>query len=104
MLSRTASLLLIAFAHLSVNAAHANSPHVLVFGNTVKPAHREIIPIAGRALSRFLKENHFQADFSQDTSLFQSSLLKKYSALVFLDTSEKILNPEQQKVVELYFK
>ena len=87
----------------ATNLANAAALSVFVFGSTIKPAHQKIIPTAGKALVEFLNESGFRASFSQDAKLFNDNFLKEQSTVIFLDTSEQVLNRSQQIAVEHYF-
>ncbi len=104
MLMRKFSLIIYIACFLSSSFAWAISFDVLVFGETIRDAHKKIIPVAGKALADFLKLNGIHSEFTQDASVIQDENLNKYRVLVFLHTSEKILNTEQQKAVESFYR
>jgi hypothetical protein len=81
----------------------ASSPQILIFGKTIRPAHAEIISIAGSALVELLSKNGFKASFIQDPDLFDKANLKNYQALVLLDVSEGVISPAKKTSVESFF-
>jgi cytochrome c len=97
---RTLALLIITIPSLAFSAS---SSRILIFGKTIRPAHVQIIPVAGNALAQFFTKNGYEAEFTQETKFFDEQTLKSFVAIIFLDTSEGILNLEQKKSLEDYF-
>lgn len=85
-------------------SAETSTTRILIFGNTTRPAHSKIIPVAGKGLSDFFSKNGLDSTFTQDTSFINEKSLHSYRAVIFLDTSEGILNLSQKEVVESYFR
>lgn len=96
-------ILTLLIAILPSIAFSAVPPHILIFGKTIRPAHVQIIPVAGSALAQFFLKNGYEAEFTQETKFFDEQTLKNFQAIMFLDTSEGILNLEQKKSLEDYF-
>lgn len=96
-------LLLLCFA-VSINACSDlgnTPPGVLVFTKTKGWKHSSI-PFGIAALQKLGKENHFFVDTTKDASFFNDKDLKKYHAVIFLNTTGNILNAEQQAAFERY--
>lgn len=74
---------------------------ILVFSKTSGFYHKSI-PAGIAALQALGKENGIAVDTSKDATLFSAGNLKKYGALVFLNTTQDVLNDEQQKAMEGY--
>jgi cytochrome c len=74
---------------------------VLVFSKTTVYRH-ESIP-AGIALIRKLGEQHnFLVDTTENAAAFHEENLKRYNAVIFLNTTGDVLNAEQQNNFERY--
>ncbi|GLU51190.1 ThuA domain-containing protein [Dyadobacter frigoris] len=88
---------------LSVHFSFAQTPaiNILVFSKTASFRHASIG--AGKtALTKLSKEKGFTAGFTEDAAQFTDKNLKKYNAVVFLNTTGDILNEEQQTAFERY--
>ncbi|MDP9040479.1 MAG: ThuA domain-containing protein, partial [Bacteroidota bacterium] len=55
-----------------------------------------------RAIRNLGKENNFETDTSSDAAIFQEDSLKKYSAVIFLNTTGDLLNNYQEADFERY--
>ncbi|MBI5917612.1 MAG: ThuA domain-containing protein [Bacteroidetes bacterium] len=76
-------------------------PRVLVFSKTTGFRHESIE--AGKvALLAMGKKYHFQVDTTENDSAFYEVNLKKYHAVVFLNTTGDVLNPEEQNNFERF--
>jgi cytochrome c len=74
---------------------------VMVFSKTAGFRHASIE--AGKAaFQKMAKEKGFAADITEDAGQFTAENLKRYRAVVFLNTTGDILNPEQQSEFERY--
>ncbi|TAH19096.1 MAG: cytochrome C [Cytophagales bacterium] len=74
---------------------------VLVFSKTSSFRHQSIE--AGKpAFQKLGKEKGFAVDLTEDAAQFTTENLKKYKAVVFLNTTGDVLNPEQQDHFERY--
>jgi cytochrome c len=74
---------------------------VLVFSKTEGYRHSSIEP-GKAALKKMAGEKGFDVDFTEDASLFVGSNLKRYNAVVWLNTTGDVLNNEQQAEFERY--
>ena len=88
-------------ASVSVLAARAQQPRVLVFSKTVKFRHSSI-PNGIAAIRKLGGENGFAVDTTEDAGAFTQKNLARYSAVVFLSTTGDVLNAMQQDVFERY--
>lgn len=76
---------------------------VLVFSKTSGYYH-ESIPDGIAAIQKLGSENGFAVDTTKDASKFAESNLKRYKAIIFLSTTQDVLNSEQEKAMENYIK
>ncbi|MFT7067126.1 MAG: cytochrome c, partial [Sediminicola sp.] len=75
--------------------------NLMVFSKTDGFRHESIN--AGKdALLKMSKEKDFDVTFTEDAEQFNDKELKKYSAVVFLNTTGDVLNGEQQNSFERY--
>lgn len=77
------------------------NPRVLVFTKTAG-FHHSSIPDGVKALQKMGKEHHFEVDTTSDASLFTEDSLKKYAAIIFLNTTGNVLNDFQQADFKRY--
>lgn len=82
-------------------AIPARAPRILVFSKTSGFYH-ESIPYGVAALRKLGRENNFEVDTTKNASYFVEDSLKRYSAVVFLSTTQNVLNPDQQVAFERY--
>ncbi len=87
----------------SVAAKTSNASRVLVFSRT-KGYYHESIPSGIAAIQKLGSENGFQVDTTKDATQFTAENLKKYGAIIFLSTTQDVLNDEQQKAMEAYIR
>ena len=80
--------------------ANAQS-RVLVFSKTAGFRHGSI-GVGKTAIMQLGKENGFAVDTTEDAEAFKEENLKKYQAVVFLNTTGDVLNPKQQAVFERF--
>lgn len=96
------ALLLSMLAAFPLAAAIAKAkPRLLVFSKTAGFRH-DCIPTARLAVINLGKENGFNVDTTEDASVFNDKNLKKYAAVLFLNTTGDVLNDEQQAAMEKY--
>ena len=76
---------------------------VLVFSRTEGYYH-ESIPDGIAAIQKLGSENGFQVDTTKDASKFSLANLRKYKAIIFLSTTQDVLDSEQEKAMETYIK
>ena len=76
---------------------------VLVFSKTAGYRHASIKE--GKiALLKLGLENNFTVDTTEDSTKFTSAILKKYDAVIFLNTTGNVLSDDQQKSFEEFIK
>ncbi len=78
-----------------------NKLNLLVFSKTAAFRHQSI-EAGKKALEKMAKEKGFGVSFTEDASVFNEQNLKKYHAVLFLNTTGDILNNEQQASFERY--
>ncbi|MEI6946587.1 ThuA domain-containing protein [Paraflavisolibacter sp. H34] len=76
---------------------------VLVFSKTAGFHHASIAD-GNRALLKLGADNGFGVDTTTDAAWFTSKQLQQYTAVVFLNTTGDVLNPEQQAAFEAYIR
>lgn len=93
------SFVLICITAFSVNAA--KKPRVLVFTKTAGFYHQSI-PAGAAAIQRLGMQNGFAVDTTSDSTAFTKQNLKKYAAIIFLNTSGTVLNDAQKAAMKRY--
>lgn len=78
-------------------------PKVLIFSKTLGYRHANIEDAAA-TIKRLGMEHGFDADHTEDISVFTDSGLNPYQALVFLSTSGELFNDAQQAVLQRYIR
>ncbi|WP_206025915.1 ThuA domain-containing protein [Hymenobacter metallicola] len=78
-------------------------PAILVFHKTAGFRHKSI-PDGLRALLKLGQENRFRVDTTADNTRFTLAQLRAYRAVVFLNTTADVLNPDQQAAFEQYIR
>ncbi|RYE16168.1 MAG: ThuA domain-containing protein, partial [Sphingobacteriales bacterium] len=86
---------------LFINAKYATKPKVLVFTKTAG-FHHSSIPAGIKAIMQLAAENNFDVDTTTNAELFTEDVLKKYSAVIFLNTTGDVLNNYQEADFERY--
>ncbi|MEO7988540.1 MAG: ThuA domain-containing protein, partial [Chryseolinea sp.] len=76
-------------------------PRILVFSKTEGYRHGSIEP-GKLAFEKMAKEKGFVADMTEDATQFTTANLKRYRAVVFLNTTGDVLNADQQAEFERY--
>jgi glucose/arabinose dehydrogenase/cytochrome c551/c552 len=79
----------------------SGKPRVLVFSKTSGWVHTSI-PNGIAAIQRLGAQNNFLVDTTKDASYFNEDSLKNYAAVIFLSTTEDVLNSDQQVAFERY--
>ncbi len=74
---------------------------VLIFSKTEGYRH-ESIPVAREALVKLCLENGIKADTTESADYFTTDSLKNYSTVIFLMTTQNVLNFRQQAHFERY--
>jgi cytochrome c len=78
-----------------------NKIRVLVFSKTTGFRHSSI-PNGKAAIQKLGLENNFEVDTTEDASYFTEENLKKYAAIVFLNTTGDVLNNQQEIAMERF--
>lgn len=73
----------------------AQNKRILVFSKTAR-YHHESIPDGIKAIQKIGGENHFAVDTTTNSALFNEANLKKYAAVIFLNTSGDVLDTVQK--------
>lgn len=94
-------LLCMAFCQPDKHPDNAKTKKILVFSKTAGFRHSSI-PDGKRAILEIARQNGFIADTTENAVYFTDDSLKKYAAVVFLNTTGDILNDEQQAAFERY--
>jgi cytochrome c len=74
---------------------------VLVFSKTAAFRHSSI-PNGKAAIQKLGRENGFDVDTTEDATVFTEGNLKKYAAVVFLNTTGNVLNTSQEAAFERF--
>ncbi|WP_316816134.1 ThuA domain-containing protein [Pedobacter nyackensis] len=94
----TATLLILFFA-----GPLAAKKRILVFSKTAG-FHHSSIKVGVAAIQKLGLENKFEVDTTIDAQKFTPQNLRKYAAVVFLNTTGDVLNDAQQAAFEQYIK
>jgi cytochrome c len=86
---------------LAFNVKTDQSPRVLVFSKTEGFRHASI-EAGKKGLAKMAEEKKFAIDFTEDANQFVTANLKKYNAVIFLNTTGDVLNNTQQEEFERY--
>ncbi|HEX6848090.1 MAG TPA: ThuA domain-containing protein, partial [Chitinophagaceae bacterium] len=78
-----------------------NPAKILVYSKTAGFRHSSI-PNGKAALEKLGKENGFGVDVTEDSSVFNEENLKKYAAVVFLNTTGNVLDHKQEAAFERF--
>jgi glucose/arabinose dehydrogenase len=78
-----------------------HKPRILVFSKTTGFRHSSI-PNGKSAIQKLGSENNFDVDTTEDANIFTEENLKKYSAIVFLNTTGDVLNNRQEIAMERF--
>src|SRR3954471_10658736 len=76
-------------------------PRLLVFYKTAG-FHHDCIPAGKLAIIKLGQENGFEVDTTENASVFNNKSLKRYAAILFLNTTGNVLNEEEQTAMETY--
>ena len=97
-----ASLLLLFFiASLSLLSCNRKTPSVLIFSKTEGFTH-DAIPDGIEAIMKLGQEHGFDVDTTTNAALFTEEHLQNYSAIIFLNTTGNVLNPQQETEMQRY--
>lgn len=86
---------------LLASCSKQETPNLLVFSKTAGFRHSSIEP-GQEALKMMAEEQGWNIEFSENDSMFYEKTLRKFHAVVFLNTTGDILNPEQQNNFERF--
>jgi cytochrome c len=81
----------------------SNASGVLVFSKT-KGYYHESIPDGVAAIQKLGLENGFRVDTTKDASKFTVENLRQYRAVVFLSTTQDVLDQDQERAMETYIR
>lgn len=93
--------ILLLFVIVALHSCSDDTPRILVFTKTSGFYH-ESIPTGIEAIQKLGAEHGFKVDTTTDASNFRENQLKKYKAVVFLSTTQNVLNADQQVAFERY--
>src|SRR5215210_2915043 len=94
-------IVFIVFLALSCSKKMSGRPRVLVFSKT-SGYHHSSIPNGIAAIQKLGNENGFDVDTTTNSAYFNEDTLKNYSTVIFLSTTEDVLNSPQQVAFERY--
>jgi type 1 glutamine amidotransferase len=104
--ARAAALLLalcsVATASSCPFAESKVTPRVLVFSRTTGYRHESIAAGKAAIMKMGREWNYWIVDTTEDAGHFTDETLKRYHAVVFLNTSGDVLDPDQQAAFERY--
>lgn len=89
------------FLFSSCQTKRSGKPRILVFSKTAG-YHHESIPAGIAALQKLGLQNNFEVDTTTNADWFHEDTLKKYAAVVFLNTTGNVLNQYQEVAFERY--
>src|SRR5215210_489123 len=92
--------LTVLFFSCQTNSKTGNT-RVLVFSKTAGYRHSSIA-VGKRTIKQLGKENGFDVEATEDSSSFNEDNLKKYAAVIFLNTTGNVLNYQQQIAFERF--
>src|SRR5688572_14345064 len=81
--------------------AQTPDPRVLVFSKTAGYRHSSI-ETGIAAVRRLGQEHGFSIEATEDAAAFSEKNLRRFRAVVFLNTTGDVLNPRQQDAFERY--
>ena len=87
--------------YFSCNTKREGNPRVLVFTKTTGFRHASI-PNGIAAVIKLGQENGFDVDTTENAGMFIDDTLKKYAAVIFLNTTGDVLNFRQEVAFERY--
>ncbi|MBE8714869.1 ThuA domain-containing protein [Sphingobacterium hungaricum] len=96
------SILCLSFIFVNLTFAQEKQIHkVLIFTKTAGFRH-ESIPKGTEVLSKLLKDNSFQVEHTEESSVFTPEKLNQFSCVIFLNTTGDILDASQKNAFEQY--
>ncbi len=97
-----ALLVLFAISHYSCSNKRSGKSRILVFTKTAGFVHSSI-PNGVAAVNKLGAENNFDVDTTSNANMFTDSILKKYSAIIFLNTTGDVLNYSRKLLLKDIF-
>ena len=96
-------LLVTLLSVLTISCKHKRSgkPKVLIFSKTSGFRHSSI-SVGKLAIMKLGGQNNFDVDTTENAAWFNDDTLKKYSAVIFLSTTENVLDYRQEAAFERY--
>lgn len=82
-------------------AEHHEATQVLVLSKTAGYRHASI-PAGQAEILRIAREQGISVTFTEDATLFTDESLARFGAVIFLNTTGDVLNPDQQASFERY--
>src|SRR5690606_11663421 len=102
--ARAFSSFFILFIGLLIShSCFAKKPTILVFTKTAGFRHGTI-EVGKQAIAKLGEENGLKVDTTSNADFFTKKTLKKYAAVVFLNTTGDVLDPSQEKAFEQYIR
>lgn len=86
---------------LSCSKKRDGKPRVLVFSKTAGFVHKSI-PTGIAAIQKLGMENGFDVDTTKNAAYFHEDSLKRYAAVIFLNTTGNVLDYRQEAAFERY--
>lgn len=106
-MKRPTYILLVSFAAFFLSSFHpgreSRHPRILIFCKT-SGFHHESIPDGIRAITRMGMQHGFVCDTTTDSLQINKKNLKKYVAVIFLNTTGDVLGAEEQEAFEEYIR
>jgi cytochrome c len=87
--------------YVSCHRKRSGTPRVLVFSKTAG-YHHASIPAGTAAIQKLGRENGFEVDTTSDAAFFTEDSLKRYAAVIFLNTTGNVLDYRQEAAFERY--
>jgi hypothetical protein len=93
--------IIILFSIFARQTGFSQKMNILVFSKTAGYRH-DCIEDATAALKNIAQKQNWHIDATEDSLVFTSGNLKKYDVVIFLQTTNNILNHNQQEAFESY--
>ncbi|MCH5690136.1 ThuA domain-containing protein [Niabella sp. W65] len=103
MSNKLAFFALLAGALIAVSFVRSAKPRVLVMTKTAGFYHASI-PKGIEAIQKLGAENGFDVEVTKDSTLFTDKNLKKFAAIIFLNTTGTLFNEDQKAAVQKYIR
>src|SRR6185436_8949117 len=95
-MKRLVVLLAVIFASAGFQSpAHAQQPRVLIFSKTAEYRHTSI-PNGIATIRKLGQKNGFNVDATENTNAFTSKNLARYRTMIFMNTTDDVLDTAQQ--------